>query len=379
MFHYNLSLLEKEGFSTNRAKLFLNWLNKEIGSPHFPEEYITWAHENGFFAESAAWYNFKQGTQTSSYLSDYDYNLIFPLNDWGRIWVNDKLTLKMALHGTRFSHIMPDYYYYTSKNGLCSLMDNEHGNSLANFINALKQYKTFACKPNNGAMAAGFAKLDYCDVQKCFFINNIPTNELGITDFVTSHPNYLYTEYIVPSSQFINFSPIINTLRINVLNTNTSTPQIISSWIRIPTTAAIISNRVSLASAEDYNFIVKVNSETGELIQAKRMYANKAIDAETYPSSLSYHFTIDNWDTLKKDILGISKYFGTLEWLGFDIGVSDKGFKLMEINTHAGISYTQAFDPLLSHPVAGPYLKDRINQIKSLPLHEKNKRNCIQR
>lgn len=57
-----------------------------------------------------------------NFLSEYDYY---------RIWINDKLTLKYMLDGTEYSGIMPKYYYYTSMDGLRTLVDNPYKNDIA--------------------------------------------------------------------------------------------------------------------------------------------------------------------------------------------------------------------------------------------------------
>ena len=89
-----------------------------------------------------------------------------------RIWVNDKLTLKYILSGTKFGEVMPKYYYYMSSRGLRSLMDNDDDKqTIKTFIEKLKQVGCFACKPCNGTESVGFFKLSYNN--NSFYINDI--------------------------------------------------------------------------------------------------------------------------------------------------------------------------------------------------------------
>ena len=369
--------LLKAGYTRNMANFFSKQCQDEDHMPCYNPEFRSWAHDHGFSARHASYLDLNK-FDVSDYLTDFDYNLLSPINDWGRIWVNDKLTLKLVLHGSKYSHLMPDYYYYMSKNGLCSLVDNNFGNTIDDFINALKHYSTFACKPNNGAFSEGFTKLSYSE--GTFYINNLSVARTDIETFVTEHPNYLYTEFLYAGEQFQPFSSIVNTLRINVLNTRCSNPEVINVWMRIPTSNTSISNRVSVKEEADFNFVVKVNKETGTLEQAKLMGVNKAHPVDVHPTSgLPYNITIKNWDKLIEDIYGVCRYLGSLEWLGFDIGVSHKGFKMMEINTWPGITYMQAFEPLMLHPTAGPFFRDKIRQIKNLTPEQKALRNAIQR
>lgn len=369
--------LLKAGYIRNMANFFSKQTLTEDEMPCYDPDFRSWAHAHGFSARHASYLDLKN-YKIEDYLSDFDYNLLSPINDWGRIWVNDKLSLKLVLHGTAFSHLMPDYYYYMSRNGLCSLVDNEHGNTLEDFLAALRHYGIFACKPNNGAFSEGFAKLSYAN--DTYFINNEAADAQEVVQFVLEHPNYLYTEYLFAGPQFSAFSPIINTLRINTLNTACNNPEIINVWMRIPANTASISNRIAVKEETDYNFVVKVNKDTGKLEQAKLMGTNKAEPVDTHPSSgLPYQLTIDNWGQLIEDILGICRYLGPLEWLGFDIGISHKGFKMMEINTWPGITYMQAFEPLMLHPSAGPFFQKKLRLIKELTPEQKRQRNNIPR
>lgn len=373
----SINELLKAGYTRNMASFFSKQCQEEDNMPCYSPDFRSWAHAHGFSARHASYLDWEQ-FGLEDYLSDFDYNLLSPINDWGRIWVNDKLTLKLVLHGTDYSHLMPDYYYYRSRNGLISLVDNKFDNTIEDFLTALKHYSTFACKPNNGAFSEGFNKLSYSE--GIFYINNLPVTIKDIEKFVAEHPNYLYTEFLYAGEQFQPFSPTVNTLRINVLNTNGSNPEIINVWMRIPTSTASISNRISVKEETDYNFIVKVNNETGTLEQAKLMGVNSAHPADVHPTSgLPYHITIKDWSKLIDDIYGVCRYLGTLEWLGFDIGISHKGFKMMEINTWPGITYMQAFEPLMLHPTAGPFFRNKVRQIKNLPPEQKAQRNAIQR
>lgn len=116
----NLTDLLLDGFSEKYAKYYLEQAGENLNVPVYDKEYIKWALSQGFLADSAYWYGLDEHN-TSDYLTDYDYYRIWPLNDWARIWVNDKLTLKHLLNSSEFGSIMPDYYYYTSKEGLIPL------------------------------------------------------------------------------------------------------------------------------------------------------------------------------------------------------------------------------------------------------------------
>lgn len=105
---FTVEQMMKDGFTIKMANFYHELMKKERNSGLWSDEFIDWAHNNGFLAESAVAYNLTEENK-DDYLSDYDYLKIWPLNSWERIWINDKLTLKYMLFGTQLDKYMPEY------------------------------------------------------------------------------------------------------------------------------------------------------------------------------------------------------------------------------------------------------------------------------
>ena len=58
----------------------------------------------------------------------------------------------------------------------------------------------------------------------------------------------------------------------------------------------------------------------------------------------------------------ISKRFFNVELMGFDIGITQNGIKIMEINTHPGIKYMQVYEPLLENEINKMYFETKIKE-----------------
>lgn len=372
-----LENLLKDGFTERRAKYYLSILESEKKSGLYSEEKLEWAHERGFTARSAVIFNLND-ENINDYLSDYEYNLIFPLNAWQRIWVNDKLSLKMILNGTEYGKLMPEYYYYSSPNGLLSLMDNPFEATPQDFLKSLRYFGTFACKPNNGSTSIGFCKMS-CQMGK-YYLNDSEVSENDILQFVKNQTNYLYTEYIYPHSFYKQFSPLIHTLRLNTLNINGNNPRIINGYLRLPTKQAKNANYLLCNSYDIFNLTSDVNPDTGAIGKSLLVYGTHTMNIDRHPDNeIPLNFTIENFDILKNQVLGMCTLLNSIEYIGFDIGITDKGFKIMEINTHPGIEFGQLMCPIMKHPIYKNYFKSKIDTIINLDTAAKNKRNCIQR
>lgn len=85
---FTVEQMMKDGFTIKMANFYHELMKKERNSGLWSDEFIDWAHNNGFLAESAVAYNLTEENK-DDYLSDYDYLKIWPLNSWERIWIND--------------------------------------------------------------------------------------------------------------------------------------------------------------------------------------------------------------------------------------------------------------------------------------------------
>ena len=360
-------------------KWYSDTIKRENQEKCFDRAYLEWAHANGFYAESACSYNLSP-ENISDYLSDYDYLKVWPLNGWTRIWVNDKLTLKYMLANTEFDKLMPKYYYYSMPQGLRSLIDNPYKDATdENFIRLLSEKGVFACKPCNGTTAIGFVRLSYCD--GFFTLNHQTVTEKDVLEFVHTHPNYVFTEYIRPSSNFARFSPLIHTLRLVTLNDNGKS-RIIGGYLRLPCENTGEANYTVLDGTDTgkFNIFAGVDFDSGEYGNAQKTFINRIEPCAIHPDTgVEIKGRIDNYEELKQTILSIANRFNTLEWLGFDIGVTDNGFKCMEINTHPGIKYMQIFKPFLTDDILKSYFAKKFGEIDKMSESEKNKRSLILR
>ena len=56
---------------------------------------------------------------------------------------------------------------------------------------------------------------------------------------------------------------------------------------------------------------------------------------------------IPGWEQMKAELLRISSYIPQVIYLGYDVVITDDGFKIIEINSHQAIHMIQTRTPLL--------------------------------
>jgi hypothetical protein len=275
---------------------------------------------------------------------------------------------------------MPEYYYYTSEDGLRVLVDNENKEqTMAAFVSVLKEKQQFACKPANGAMAEGFYKLAY-DTR--FSINDKVCTEQDIIEFVNSHKNYIFTEYLYPEKMLARYCDKVFTIRVMVINKDGNNPYIVpSSYIRFGTVAQGASNITTSDNDADCSIFCGVNTETGEFGNAKAFYKFKVEDIKEHPDTgVELNGFIPHWKEICEVVKGISSHLFGVEWMGFDVCVDSNGkVRIMEINTHPGVTYAQVYKPLFADEYVKSYFEYKLDKIARMTQAQKKSRNMIQR
>ncbi len=376
----DLMRLLDEGFTKKFATFYLAGCKREEKVQFYDAEYREWAHSHGFWCEHAYLYGLDD-SNVDTYLSDYDFYKVWPLNAWQRIWINDKLTLKLMLAEPELSDLMPKYYYYSSDLGLRPSYENPNKNdvSIDGFIRLLKEIGEFACKPCNGTASGGFYKLSF---GKGFFINDKKVSLLDVERFVLEHPNYVFTEYLHPAEEYGRISPLIHTMRVNVLNVDGGSPRLLRGYIRFADSGCEAANYF-LFDGTDVNahhVQVDVDLENGQWGNGVIVYPNRKEFIKVHPDSgIPLEGRIDNFGELKRLILKVVQKFNCIEFMGFDVCMSAHGFKIMEINSHPGIGNLQVYKSLLADMEFRSYISGKLSAIDLMTPEQRNERNAIAR
>ena len=73
---------------------------------------------------------------------------------------------------------------------------------------------------------------------------------------------------------------------------------------------------------------------------------------------------LPNWPLLSGKILEICNFIPQLRLMGFDIIITNDGFKIIEINSLPGLSYMQGYFPVFKQEHAGAFFTRRLEEKK---------------
>lgn len=373
-------LYQNGGFTRRFADLFIKHIDKEYKNKYFNKEEIQWAHSRGFLLESAKAYGLNE-TNCHEYLSDYDYYRLWPLNSPYRIWINDKLTLKYTLPANRFGEFLPEYYFYVNNHLLMYLLDcvqSKFKNDIKGLMALLREKKSLAMKLVNGAGSNEFYKLSF-DHGKFKVNGKYLRDENELSEFVFSKNHHIITEYLVPHKDLYRIHEKIHTIRLMVINQFGNDPVIVHGYLRFGTNAHGETNHTNDNDCKsDYDYLVQIDVENGKYGNGKKVYPHKIENCHHHPDThVLAEGYISGWDFIKKKVIEISKYLFAVEYLGFDIGITEDGFKVIEINSHQGIKYLQLFESIYKNDSANSYFQSKLDLLDNMNETERKARFLI--
>lgn len=289
-----------------------------------------WAHRRGFYSYRIKQYHLTEDN-CKDILSDYDYKWLRPLNCQYHKWLWDKLMAYFVL--TPYQDCIPKYYYrIVPENGKNVVIPYEVSRTdctAADVVALLKEKGKLALKPAVGSHGEGFYKLEFADGS--FFMNGKAAAESAVKSLLDEiRTTYIVSEYIEMHRDLKRiYDKVACTIRVMTIR-NGTLPVIKSAYFRIGT--SFTGNTDNLGSG---GIAVPVDVETGHFGNAELLVNHEFKPCPVHPDTgAAIEGRLPNWEEVKAKIEEICEYLAPLEYLGFDIVITDDGLRILEINTH---------------------------------------------
>lgn len=319
----------RPGMRPYMQSMWKQLIKDEFFNPTFTLDEKRWAWERGFLAHRVREYSLTEENY-KGYVSDYDYMWLNRINGWYQLWVNDKTTFKMVFR--EYDEYLPEYYYSIIKafdDTKIIKMFNcpDASNSL---INLIRSKGKVVLKASAGTHGDGFYVLRYTNSR--YYINDDEVDKIDIESLLYSFESfYVLTEYIYSNEQFRAFNPkSLNTVRLITANEKGYNPKLLDSYIRIGTAKSGYVDNTARGGICAY-----FDTDTGEIYKVLAYENHNIILCDEHPDSkVKIEGVIKNIGKIKDKVFEICKYYPELEYLGFDIAVTEDSFKIIEINIH---------------------------------------------
>lgn len=336
----------------NRYYFFLNQKN----SFNLPKRLVKKSNRMGFTANEYIIYNLREN-DPKEYISEYERYQFRNSVIENRIILDNKIV---------FYHIIKKYanvnlmYAYRIK-GIYVSIENEYDDD--KIVYKLREIGKIVYKKQNLGGGSGFKLLEYKDGQ--FYMNNDLCEEKDINNLIQNTDNYLLEEYCV-QSDFENsiFPYSVNTIRIITVELKNGNYDVIAALQRIG-----LDKKKCVDNACAGGLCAEIDIDTGVLSSARSHSIETFIDNNGMILDYDYHpvtkhmlkgLSIPNWHSIIEQVKLIHKKlrFTNIDFIAWDIALTDNGIKIIEANTSCSLDLLQIFQGYRNQAV-GIWMKER--------------------
>lgn len=320
---------KKHGFVDYMYRSWLEGLKEDRDFKGTGRKEKRWAHKRGFYSWRIRQYDLTEENYREI-LSDRDYKWLRPINNGFYKWFWNKKISAYVLQP--YKAYIPTCYFWTC------IRDDEW--TLRPFMEAgvkgmddllalLREKGRLAMKPAEGSHGIGFREL-VCDGER-YLINRVPMDEERFRrEIIACGGDMLIFEYVREHEMLRAIYPdVVNTVRIMTIRDG-SGHFIKHAYLRIGTNATGYTD--NLASG---GIAAPIRLEDGQIHEPLRLLDHVYTPCGRHPdTNVSIAGTIPHWEQIKSVVEELCRWLYPLEYLGFDVAVTDDGFRILEINTH---------------------------------------------
>ena len=133
----------------------------------------------------------------------------------------------------------------------------------------------------------------------------------------------------------------VNTIRVAVVNQSAYEPKIMQTYMRIGSSKSGFTDNVGYGG-----ICAKIDTATGRYYCPEQLRDHKFTPCPKHPDTgVEIEGIVPNWDYMCEGVLNICRFMPELEYLGFDIAITDDGFKIIEINIHQDLHKVAEHSP----------------------------------
>jgi len=317
-----------------KARLILLWFVRILfAKPHMKVPFwkrIYYAINGGYIADQVALFNLNRKTK-KEYLSEFDWYKSRYINGNYKFILNNKIVSTELLK----QYVYVPAIYALKQRKVIYGFDNDI-DSASKIVNLLKTNKKLFLKPIDSGKGIGVVCLKY-DKNK-FYMNEKEVTKDDIINKLEKTNDYFICESI-SQNKYLNdlYDKTTNTLRIVTFKDPETEKFILYFAVqRIGT-----SQTIPVDNGSQGGLIAKVDLETGKLSAAKSMHNLNVYKVHPDSKKPIEGVTIPNWNNIKKEILELTNKLPYLNFIAWDVLLTDKGMCIIEGNASSGINILQ--------------------------------------
>ena len=320
---------------TQALKFAYLWVARILFAPnHFGVGFfsrIRWAVCGGYMVDQVHLYRLNEGTR-SQYLSEFDWYRSRVINTPYDTMLNNKVLCTQMLEA--YADV-PTVLYFTEK-GHIVRAQNAHGYATVDeVLGAIREEGKVFTKPVSSGKGKGVHLLGF--ENGAWSIDLAPVDE-GEIRVLLEGDDWHICRYAEQGSFLKGIFPdASNTVRaITMRDPKTGDYKLFFAVLRIGTRSTIPVDNGSKGG-----LVAKVDLETGELSEARSIQADVHMDVHPDTGAAIKGAVIPNWGKVKTDLVELAAHFPFMEFVAWDILLTDEGFTVIEANASSGVNIIQ--------------------------------------
>lgn len=349
-------------FTENRIRSFNQLIKKERqASCGLSLRERLWAIRRGFYSSRLVMY----GLTTSNFhnfVPDLLHEKLHPVNGRFSALIDGKFPIRFTLKD--FPDYLPDMYYLTRDGLVFGLSDDLPGCQRYEpglLLDLLERKRKFFAKPESGGGGHGVYVFEKRSGE--FFVNGQSMPESAVRKTLNNLDDHLISECVEQHAYARNlFAGSANTIRlISIRDEDTLLPVFISAFHRVGTKKSQPADNL-----DSGGLFGKIDLATGELGKFAFHPKGRQMAWHTHHPETGVSLEgviVPQWKQITESVLEISRKLPFLALMGYDVVLTDKGIKILEINSLPTVLF-QAWEPAMLNKNAAAFFTKRIPQLK---------------
>ena len=317
-----------------KLKLFVLYFVRIVfAKNHFKVSFFKKVKANifgGYLADQYALYDFDHNDR-HEYLSEFDWYKSRYINEPFDFMLNNKVVCSLVLG--QYVRVAKTY---AVKNKGHITSEDDIITDYEDIIELLKKEGMLIVKPFSRGKGIGVYLFKYDSGR--FFIGVDESDENKIISILKKNDNWMLCEYIRQHKYLSDiFDKTANTIRLITLrDPKTNKIKIFFAVQRIGT-----SKTIPVDNGSEGALISKIDLETGELSEAKTLHNHNVYEFHPDTNAPIKGVKVANWEKIKEDILQLANKVPFMNFVAWDILVTDEEMCIIEANTSSGVNIIQ--------------------------------------
>lgn len=284
----------------------------------------------GYLADQYALYDFDHNDK-NEYLSEFDWYKSRYINEPFDFMMNNKVVCNLVLG----QYVRVAQTYAVKNKGLLTSQDDEY-TTYDEIYDLLKEKGSLIVKPYGKGKGIGVYQFRYADGKT--YVGADESSKQEVISILKNSDDWMLCEYIKQHHYSSDiYDKTANTIRLITLrDPKTNKIKIFFAVQRIGTSKTIPVDNGSKGA-----LVSKIDLETGELSEARTLHNHNVYERHPDSGAQIKGAVVANWDIIKRDILALANKVSFMNFVAWDILVTEDGMCIIEANTSSGVNIIQ--------------------------------------